>query len=109
MDIMWYAVCIIEHDKEVKLMAVVKINVNTDDATKKAAESLFSELGLNMTTAINIFLKKALQYRGIPFDVCVEIPNDVTRAALEEGDRILADRSRKRYANVSELKRALEE
>ena len=103
MDIIWYVICITEHNKE------AKINVNTDEATKKAAESLFSELGLNMTTAINIFLKKALQYRGIPFDVCVEIPNDVTRAALEEGDRILADRSRKRYASVSDLRKALEE
>ncbi len=90
-------------------MAMAKINVNTDEETKRAAESLFSELGLNMTTAINIFLKKALQYRGIPFDVCIEIPNDVTRAALEEGDRILADHSRKRYKSVAELKKALEE
>ena len=109
MDIIWYDISITEHSKEVELMAVAKINVNTDEATKRAAESLFSELGLNMTTAINIFLKKAVQYKGIPFDVCVEIPNDVTHAALEEGDRILADRSRKRYSSVTELRKALEE
>lgn len=60
-----------------------KINVNTAPETKRAAEALFEAIGMNMTTAINVFLKKAIQYKGSPFDVCVEIPNDVTVAALE--------------------------
>lgn len=86
----------------------VKINVNTDSQTKQAAEILFENLGLNMTTAINIFLKKALQYKGIPFDVCMEIPNETTIAAFEEGEKILADPNRKTYKSVEELRAALQ-
>ena len=89
------------------MAATAKINVNTDPETKRAAELLFEAIGMNMTTAINVFLKKAIQYNGIPFDVCVEIPNDVTIAALEEGDRILKDPNRVSYKSVAELRAAL--
>lgn len=89
------------------MAATAKININTDPETKQAAELIFEALGMNMTTAINIFLKKSIQYRGIPFDVCIEIPNEVTLAALAEGDRILADPNRVSYKSVEELKAAL--
>lgn len=88
-------------------METVKINVNVDKQTKINAEKLFEELGLNMTTAINVFLKKALQYKGIPFDVCVEIPNEVTLAAFEEGEKILADPNRVSYKNAKEMMEAM--
>lgn len=91
------------------MAATVKINVNTDPKTKQEAEKIFEAIGMNMTTAINVFLKKAIQYKGIPFDVCAEIPNEVTIAALEEGDKIIADPNRVSYKNVSELRAALDE
>lgn len=91
------------------MAATAKINVNTDPETKQAAERIFEELGMNMTTAINVFLKKAIQYKGIPFDVCIEIPNDATIAALEEGDKILSNPNRKSYKSVQELRAALAE
>lgn len=55
----------------------IRITVNTDAETKKAAEELFAELGLNMTTAVNIFLKRALLERGIPFGITTNVPNTV--------------------------------
>lgn len=84
-----------------------KINVNTDIETKQAAESLFEALGMNMTTAINVFLKKAIQHKGIPFDVCVDIPNETTIAAFKEGEEILANPNRVSYKSVAELRAAL--
>lgn len=69
-------------------MALVKICVTTNAETKQAAEKVFEEIGMNITTAINIFLKKAIQYKGIPFDVCVEIPNKTTLETVEEGEKI---------------------
>ncbi len=90
------------------MAATAKINVNTDPETKQAAEQIFEAIGMNMTTAINVFLKKAIQYKGIPFDVCIEIPNDVTIAAMEEGDRILKDPNRVSYKSVAELRAALD-
>ena len=45
------------------------INVNVPTEVKDEATSLFNSLGLNMSTAINMFLKKAIYERGIPFEV----------------------------------------
>ena len=50
-------------------MATTHLNIRIDDDLKKNAEILFSDLGLNMSSAITIFLKSAVDYRGIPFEI----------------------------------------
>ena len=47
------------------------IQVRVDDNFKKEADKLFAELGFDTPTAIRIFLKRALDYKGIPFDVAI--------------------------------------
>lgn len=89
-------------------MNTVKINVNTDIETKSKVEAILDELGLNMTTAINIYLKKILAEGGIPFDLTTRMTNAVTIAAQEEGDRLLADPARKTYKSIEELKAAMD-
>ena len=46
---------------------------------KKQCEALYSELGMNLTTAINVFLRQSLRVGGLPFDVRIEQPNKETR------------------------------
>ena len=48
-------------------MATTNLNIRIDEDLKRNAEILFSDLGLNMSSAITIFLKSAVDYRGIPF------------------------------------------
>ena len=43
--------------------------INIDDETKQEAHELFKDLGMNLTTAINIFLKQAIREQRIPFYV----------------------------------------
>ncbi len=50
-------------------MAATNLNIRTDKDVKKRAEKLFEELGLNMTTAINIFLRQAIRENCIPFEL----------------------------------------
>ena len=50
-------------------MATTNLNIRIDENLKRNAEVLFSELGLNMSSAITIFLKSAVDYRGIPFEI----------------------------------------
>ena len=45
------------------------VNLRIDKELKKQAETLFSSLGMNMTTAINVFLKQAVRSQGIPFRI----------------------------------------
>lgn len=86
-----------------------KINVNTDAETKREAEQLFSKLGINMTTAINMFLHRAILERGLPFDVSINVPNADTRAAMQEiADMKAHPEKYPSYKSIDELKTALE-
>jgi len=90
-------------------MATTNLNIRTDTEIKAAAEQLFNELGLNLTTAVNMFLRQAIRTGGIPFEVKVNTPNETTIAALIEGQQLLYDPSTKGYHSMDELKAALDE
>lgn len=47
----------------------VSINIRVDKDTKRDVEKLFENLGLNMSSAVNIFLKQCLNSNGIPFSI----------------------------------------
>ncbi|MDR1785688.1 MAG: type II toxin-antitoxin system RelB/DinJ family antitoxin [Spirochaetaceae bacterium] len=51
---------------------MAQISIRIDDTVKKQADSLFEELGLTLSGAVNIFVRQALRQRGIPFPVSVE-------------------------------------
>lgn len=68
-------------------MSVLNIRVN--DELKQQAAELFTDLGLDMSTAINLFLRQAVQSDGLPFEVKRHKPNAETIAAIEEGEDIL--------------------
>ena len=68
-------------------MATTNLNIRTDKAIKDQAEEIFNELGLNMTTAINIFLRTAIREHGIPFELKLEVPNDTTALPLRKAEK----------------------
>ena len=69
--------------------------VRMDSDIKKQCEALYGELGVNLTTAINVFLRQSLRVGGFPFDVRIEQPNKETMAAMLEAERIARDSSLK--------------
>lgn len=89
-------------------MATTNLNIRTDKAIKEQAEEIFNELGLNMTTAVNIFLRTAVREHGIPFELKLDVPNETTVAAIEEGRSLMNDPSAPRYSSMDELKAALD-
>ena len=48
---------------------MAQVNIRLDDSLKEKAEALFEELGLNITTAFNIFVRQAVRQGGIPFEI----------------------------------------
>lgn len=56
-------------------MTTTNLNIRVDKEIKDQADAIFSSLGLNMTTAINIFLRTAIRENGIPFALKLDIPN----------------------------------
>lgn len=82
------------------------INIRVDENLKKEASELLEELGLDMTTAMNLFLRKLISHGGIPF----EIRRNDTLQALREVEKIRAGELKaKRYRNVDELIEDLED
>ena len=86
---------------------MTNINVRVEKDVKEDSEKLFSRLGLNMTTAINMFLRKAIMENGIPFDIKLsEEPNEETRAAMAEAIKIANDPEAKEYKSIEEFMKA---
>lgn len=92
--------------KGVDCMATITIRV--DDKTKQQAEELFNNLGLNLTSAINIYLKKAIAEQGVPFEVKKTNYNQETIQAMLEADKIAHDNTIKGYSNLDELFKELD-
>ncbi|NLC45409.1 MAG: type II toxin-antitoxin system RelB/DinJ family antitoxin [Clostridiales bacterium] len=65
-------------------MATTNLNIRIDADLKKQAEDIFRELGLNMSTALTVFLRQTVRSNGIPFDMRLDTPNDETISAIED-------------------------
>ena len=91
------------------MATTTNFSVRMDSDIKKQCEAMYGELGINLTTAINVFLRQSLRVGGFPFDVRMEQPNKETMAAMLEAERIARDPSAKRYYDVEEALRALKE
>ena len=78
------------------------VSIRIDNLLKKQAEDLFADLGLNMTTALTIFLRQAVRSQGIPFEITRSF-NAETVAAMEEAQRIARDPNVKGYTDLDQL------
>lgn len=82
------------------------LNIRIDKSVKENSEKVFEDLGLNMTTAINMFLRQVIRVNGIPFEIKGNTPNQETIEAMEESIRLANDNT-KGYSNIEDLKKAL--
>ena len=62
-------------------MSATNLNIRTDKEIKNQAEKIFNELGLNMTTAINMFLRTVVREYGIPFELKLDVPQETAAEA----------------------------
>lgn len=79
------------------------ISIRMDSNLKAQAEALFNELGMNLSTAFNIFIRQSLREGRIPFAVSLNQPNKETMAALIEAEQIANDPNVKGYSDLEEL------
>jgi DNA-damage-inducible protein J len=69
------------------MKADTSMTIRMNREVKQKAQKIFADLGIDMTTAINVFLRQAIQYKGFPFDVVLNIPNEVTLDAMEAAEQ----------------------
>lgn len=80
------------------------LTIRLDSDLKKDCEALYAELGMSLSTAINVFLRQSLRKGGLPFDVRLDDqPNRTTIEAMLEAERIAKDPTVKRYNDLDEL------
>lgn len=94
--------------KEVIIMATVPTQIRVDSAVKEQASALFASLGMDMSGAVNIFLRQCILRGGLPFAVEMPKYNKETLEAMAEAKRISKDPNVKGYCSIEELQAALD-
>ena len=85
-------------------MATVNMSIRMDTELKKQADAMLSDMGLNMTTAMNMFLRQVVRQGRIPFEIATDIPNSETLAAMKEVDDMINGKiPAKKYTSTDEL------
>ena len=83
--------------------STTNISIRMDSDLKAQADALFGELGMDLSTAFNIFVRQALREGRIPFNISLNQPNKETIAAMLEAERIAKDPNVKHYTDLDEL------
>ncbi len=83
--------------------STTNINIQMDSDLKAQADALFGELGMDLSTAFNIFVRQALREGRIPFNISLNQLNKETIAAMSEAERIAKCPSVKGYTDLDEL------
>ena len=89
-------------------MATTPTQIRIDSTIKEEATALFSELGMDMSSAVNIFLRQCILRGGLPFPVELPQYNKETLEAMAEARKISRDPDVKGYTSMADLKAALE-
>ncbi len=90
-------------------MSTTPTQIRIDSNIKREATALFSKLGLDMSSAVNLFLHQCVLRGGLPFAVEVPQYSDQTLNAMAEARKISRDPDIKGYNSMEELKAALDD
>ena len=85
-------------------MRKVSTNISIDPKLKEESTMLFSQFGLDFSTAITIFLQQSVREKRIPFEIRLEIPSKETEEALNEYPEMKKNKEKyKRYSSFEEI------
>jgi len=87
----------------------VNLSIRMDRNLKEQADSLFSELGMNMTTALNVFVRQSVRQGKIPFEITLNKPNEETLAAIREIEEMRSGHIPKQSMSVADFAREMGE
>lgn len=79
------------------------ISIRMDAKLKTQADALFGELGMNISTAFNIFVRQSIREGGLPFNITLNHPNNDTIAAMLEAEKISKEPMVKGYTDLNQL------
>ena len=90
-------------------MNKVGTNISLDPKLKEESILLLSQFGLDLSTAVTLFLQQAVRERRIPFEITLEVPNKETEEALAEYPEMKKDKKKyKRHDSFEEVLKGIE-
>lgn len=89
-------------------MATLPTQIRIDEEVKKQATELFGKLGLDISSAVNIFLRQSILQGGLPFEVKVPQYRPEVIEAMKEAKNISRDKTVKGYTDLEEMFRELD-
>lgn len=89
-------------------MSTIPTQIRIDADVKKQANKLFDQLGLDMSSAVNIFLRQCILRGGLPFSIEIPEYSQKVMDAMNEAKRISRDPDVAGYTNMDDLRKALE-
>lgn len=89
--------------------STVNYSFRVDREIKRQCEAMYNELGINLATAFNVFMRQSLRAGGFPFNVRLEEPYKETIMAMIEAENIAKDPEAKRFSDVEEALKELKE
>ena len=99
---------VIAHRYHVFMKKQDTIQIRIDSKTKEAARKTLDELGIDMSSAVKLFLTNVVHYKGIPLDLLTENGFTLTQERVLILETELAKNSTKRFATVDALMKDLE-
>jgi DNA-damage-inducible protein J len=84
-------------------MTTTPTQIRIEETTKKQAVELLEGLGLNLSEAVNMFLKQVILQRGLPFEVKYPEYKLEVLEAMEEAKRISRDPNVKGFTDIDDL------
>ena len=90
-------------------MGKVSTNISIDPKLKEESVMLLSQFGLDLSTAITLFLQQTVREKKIPFEIRLEIPNKETEEALGEFEEMKKNKQKyKRYSKFDDVLKEIE-
>ena len=76
----------------------VNVTFRMDPKVKAQADELYASLGMDMSTAVNMFVRQCLRERQLPFQPTLNVPNQETIRAIEESNEMIRTGNFKSYS-----------
>jgi DNA-damage-inducible protein J len=93
-------ICRYRDIQEITMATTTMVHVRVDDETKSQATEALAAMGLSVSDAVRIFLKRVVAEQAMPLEL--KVPNAETRAAMEES-RAIIRAHRARFLSAAEL------
>lgn len=84
-------------------VSTTNVTISIESDLKKEADTLFADLGMNLSTAFNVFIRQAIRVQGLPFEIAREVPSQEMLKAIHQAAKMAHDSEIKGFNETGSL------